>query len=53
MTKLLNAYKTCNSLKNAKKLRDYTRSHPMAQCMLTVDDNHILEEAIRLAEREM
>ena len=52
MTKLLDAYKTCNSLKNAKRLRAYARSHPFAACLLNVVDADLLAEAIHLANRE-
>ncbi len=51
MNKLLDAFKTCNSLNNAKKLANHARKHPMVFCMLTTDDAHILKEAINLAER--
>ena len=52
MIKLLEAFKKCNSLANAKKLQAWERKHPFAACMLTADDGHILNEAILLAVRE-
>jgi len=52
MSKLLEAFKTTNSLVNARKLVANARRHPMAMCMLTEDDAHIFREAERLVEKE-
>ena len=52
MLKLLEAYKTVNSLANAKRLAAHARRHPFAVAFLTEDDAHILTEALRLADRE-
>ena len=52
MIKLLDAYKTCNSLANARKLARHARKHPFSVCLLSADDHHILDEALRLVDRE-
>lgn len=52
MSKLLDAFKTCNSLANAKRIRNHLNRHPMVLCMLTEDDLHIAREAVSLANRE-
>lgn len=51
MTKLLNAYRHFPTLQNARKLRSYERSHPMAVCMLSKDDSDLLADAINYANR--
>jgi hypothetical protein len=51
MSKLLNAYRTDQSLKNAQKLRAYERSHPMAACLLIAADADLLADAIHHANR--
>lgn len=52
MQKLLIAYAADPSVKNAVKLRTYDRAHPMARCMLSVDDADLLADAINHANRE-
>ena len=47
MNKLLNAYRADPSFKNARKLRNYERSHAMAVCLLTMADAGLLAIAIR------
>ena len=51
MTKHLEAFIACNSLANAKRIAAHARKHPFALCLLTADHAHLVEEAIRLAER--
>ena len=48
----IDAFKTTNSLANAKKLAAHIRKHPMVECMLTETDAHIVREALRLVEKE-
>ena len=52
MLKLLDTFKTTNSLANARKLVAHGRKHPFSLCFLTEDDAHILREAVRLVEKE-
>jgi len=49
MSKLLNAYRTESSLKNAQAVACYDRRHPMTRCMLTPDDNELILAAVRHA----
>ena len=52
MTKLINAYFTDPTLKNAKKLRAYNLKHPFASCLLSEVDRLILDEAVLRAKAE-
>ena len=46
MQKLLNTYRADPSFANARKLRAYERAHPFASCMLTREDDELLNNAI-------
>jgi hypothetical protein len=50
MNKVLDAYKTTNSLANARRLAAYARKHPFAVCLLTQVDSDLLTEALRLVD---
>ena len=52
MFKTLEAFKTTNSLANARRLVAHIRKHPMVMCMLTEDDAHMVREAVQLVDRE-
>ena len=52
MNKHLDAFKTTNSLANARRLVAHIKKHPMVMCMLTEDDAHMVREAAQLVERE-
>jgi hypothetical protein len=49
MQKLLKTYRAAKLLSNAQKLRAYSRSHPMAACLLNKDDADLLADAIHQA----
>lgn len=49
MIKLLNAYRADRSDKNALKLAEYERKHPMAKCFLATDDFLDLKAALQQA----
>jgi hypothetical protein len=49
MTNLLNKYRADKSIANAKKVRAYERSHPMAVCLLVREDADLLADAIHHA----
>ncbi len=49
---VLDAFKSVNSLANAKRVRAHLNRHPMVLCMLTEDDLHIAREAVALANKE-
>jgi hypothetical protein len=51
MTKVLASYRANPVADNARKLRAYTRKHPMASCMLTPEDSALLRIAIEHANR--
>jgi uncharacterized protein (DUF2249 family) len=44
---ILDAFKTTNSLANAKKVAAHVRKHPMVMTMLTEDDAGMVREAER------
>ncbi len=46
MSKLIEAYRSDRSLKNATKLSTYVRKHPMSVCFLMQEDADLLAEAI-------
>ena len=46
MTKVLNIYRANPTLANARKVRAYERSHPMAACLLAREDADLLADAI-------
>jgi hypothetical protein len=50
MNKVLDAYKTTNSLANARRLAAYARKHPFAVCLLTQVDSDLLTEALCLVD---
>ncbi len=52
MTKLLDKYRSDRSPANARKLRAYERTHPMAVCLLTREDADLLADAIHQANVE-
>ena len=45
MLKILNKFKSDPSLKNATNLIKYTKKHPMAMLVATLDDNKVLHQA--------
>jgi len=45
MLKILNKFKSDQSLRNATNLIKYTKKHPMAMLVATLDDNKILNQA--------
>jgi hypothetical protein len=45
---ILDAFKTTNSLTNAKKVAAHVRKHPMIMTMLTEDDAGMVREAERI-----
>lgn len=49
MLKLLNTYTANPTLKNAQKVRAYSRAHPFATCLLTTEQGDLLAEAIHHA----
>jgi len=49
MQKLLLAYRTNPTFKNAQKVRAYERKHMMSLCCLTVEDQILIATAIRHA----
>lgn len=49
MAKLLEKYRADRSTQNAVALRNYNSKHPMAACMLTVEDGKLLNEALEKA----
>jgi len=51
MNKLMHAYRTAPTLKNAQKLRAYDRAHPMARCMFEREDYDLLADAIHQANK--
>jgi hypothetical protein len=51
MTKLLTAYRAAPTLKNAQKIRAYTRNHPMISCLYPADAD-LVATAIHHANRE-
>lgn len=51
MRKLLDAYRTNPTLKNAQKLKAYERAHHMAVCLLTREDAEVVYAAIAHANR--
>jgi hypothetical protein len=48
----LEAFKTTNSLANARKLVAHGRKHPFSLCFLTEDDAGMVREAQRLVDSE-
>lgn len=46
MSKLLANYRADKSMANAIKLAAYDRKHPMAACLLSVEDTDLLAQAI-------
>lgn len=46
MTKLLAAYRANPTFANARKVRAYERSHPMALVLLTREDADLVADAI-------
>jgi hypothetical protein len=51
MTKLLAAYRSAPTLKNAQKVRAYDRCHQMAACLLSREDADLLADAIHHANK--
>jgi len=49
MQKLLTAYRSAPTFKNAQKVRAYERSHPMAVVMLSREDSALVADAIHHA----
>jgi len=45
MLKILNKFKSDQSLKNAKSLINYIGKHPMAMVVATLEDNKVLHQA--------
>ena len=52
MLKVLNIWKANPTAANARKVRAYERSHPMAICMLTREDSDFVASAIYQANNE-
>jgi hypothetical protein len=52
MGKLVCAYQANKSVRNAKAIRDYSRKHPMAVCMLSKADADLVADAIHQANTE-
>lgn len=50
MKKLLDAYRADPTLKNAQKIREYNLKHPMAVCMLSVEEHKLLVEVVAYAQ---
>jgi hypothetical protein len=46
MAKLIAAYLAKPTLKNAIKLQMYSRMHPMSVCVLSVEQNAVLQAAL-------
>jgi len=51
MLKVLERYNANKTLKNAQAVRAYERAHPMARCMLTMELDNLLADAIHHANR--
>jgi hypothetical protein len=51
MTKLIAAYRAKPTLINALKLREYSRKHPMALCVMAKEDADLLADAIHHSNR--
>jgi hypothetical protein len=49
MHKLIDAYKANPTPKNALRLKRHADLHPMAACLLGVEDSVILRDAIKAA----
>lgn len=49
MHKLIDAYKASPTQKNALRLKRHADAHPMASCMLGVEDTVTLRQAIMQA----
>ena len=49
MTKLLTAYRTAPTFKNAQKVRAYERAHMMVVCCLSAADQALVADAIHHA----
>ena len=49
MHKLIDAYKASPTQKNALRLKRHADAHPMASCMLGVEDTVTLRQAIKQA----
>lgn len=49
MKKLIDAFKANPTYDNARKVWSYNRSHPMASCLISAEDNAVLDECIRIA----
>lgn len=53
MIKLLNKWRTSPTLKNAKTVRTYALQHPMAACLLTVNDQRLIAFIIFQVSKEL
>jgi pyrimidine deaminase RibD-like protein len=51
LSKLILAYYADRSLKNAQKIRAYTRKHPMVSCLLCKQDADVVADAIHQANQ--
>ena len=45
MTKLINRYIEIRTLKNAQKLVDHLRRYSMAECMASIDEYQVIQQA--------
>jgi hypothetical protein len=45
MSKLLTAFSEAPTVANARRLLAYVRKHPMALCMVTVDEHETIKHA--------
>lgn len=52
MTKLIDKFVADSSIANAKKIVAYINKHPMAPCMLSIEQCAILNAAVILAQKE-
>jgi hypothetical protein len=50
MKNLLIAYKANPTSKNAKRIRDYDRKHPMSRCMFGQADSDLIADACHRAD---
>ena len=49
MKKLIDKFKSNPTYDNARKVWQYDRSHPMAVCLLSDEDNKIFDECVKIA----
>ena len=43
MSKLINSYRKCPTMKNRSRLQAYIERHPMAICVATAEEIHFLK----------